>query len=75
MMPLGRVFAWVLVAAGLAGAVASAWALVDPSVMPAPTGGFAVHAPSPRWRATFGLLLSLTLALVAGSWLPPRPPR
>lgn len=53
----------LMVVGGLAGAAVSLWALVDPSIMPAPTSLGAFEAPSPRWRAAFCLVFSLALVL------------
>lgn len=45
--------------AGAAGALASLWALIDPSIM-TPTDSL-IPPPSLRWRAAFGLVFSLAL--------------
>ncbi len=63
MKTLHRIIGMLMVAGGIAGALASAWALVDPSIMPAPTSLGAFEAPSPRWRAAFGLVFSIALLL------------
>ncbi len=62
MKTLQRIIGVLMVVGGLAGVVASAWALVDPSIMPASaSGGF--DPPSPRWRAAFGLVFSIAMLL------------
>lgn len=63
MKTLHRIIGLLMVVGGLAGVVASGWALLDPSIMPAPTPLGAFEAPSPRWRAAFGLVFSLALML------------
>lgn len=63
MKTLHRIIGVLMVVGGLAGAAASLWALVDPSIMAAPTSLGAFEAPSPRWRAAFGLVFSLALLL------------
>lgn len=45
--------------AGATGALASLWALIDPSIM-TPTDSL-MPPPDPRWRAAFGLVFSLAL--------------
>ncbi|NLA68690.1 MAG: hypothetical protein GX856_10710 [Gammaproteobacteria bacterium] len=65
MKILHRSIAALMVAGGLAGAIACAWALVDPSIM-APFAQGPLDPPSPRWRAAFGLLASIA-ALLFGS--------
>lgn len=62
MKTLQRIIGVLMVVGGLAGAVASAWALVDPSIMPASASG-AFDPPSPRWRAAFGLVFSIAMLL------------
>ncbi|MBJ6985001.1 hypothetical protein [Luteimonas sp. MC1750] len=63
MNALRRIVGVLMVLGGIAGVVACAWALVDPSIMPAPTPLGAFDAPSPRWRAALGLVVSLGVAL------------
>lgn len=60
MSGLLRVLRGLMIVAGAAGVIASAWALVDPSIM-ADAVPTMLAAPSPRWRAMFGLLFSLLL--------------
>ena len=62
MKTLHRIIGVLMVAGSLAGAVACIWALVDPSIM-SPTSLGAFEAPSPRWRAAFGLVSSIALLL------------
>lgn len=47
--------------AGSLGVLVCAWALVDPSILPAMIDGGAFAPPSPRWRAALGLVFSLAL--------------
>jgi hypothetical protein len=62
MKTLHRLIGMLLVVGGIAGAIACTWALVDPAIMaPTPLGAF--EAPSPRWRAAAGLVLSIALLL------------
>jgi len=61
MKTLLRIIRALMVAGGIAGALASAWALVDPSILPATAVG-TLDGP-PRARALFGLLASLALVL------------
>lgn len=58
-----RIIGMLMVVGGGIGALVSAWALVDPSIMPAPTAPGAFEPPSPRWRAAFGLVFSIGLLL------------
>ena len=53
----------LMVVGGACGALACIWVLVDPSVVTGSGGLFSSHAPSPRWRAGFGLVLSIALVL------------
>ena len=62
MKTLHRIIGVLMVVGGFAGVLACAWALVDPSIM-SPTSLGVFDAPSPRWRAAFGLVLSLALLL------------
>ena len=62
MKTLHRIIGVLMVAGGLAGAVACIWALVEPSIM-SPTSLGAFEAPSPRSRAAFGLVFSISLLL------------
>ena len=77
MKTLHRVIRVLMVAGGLAGLVASGWALLDPSIMPAAASPGPFDAPSPRWRAAFGLVFSLALVLFGSGRLRHRelPPR
>ena len=62
MKTLHRIIGVLMLVGGFAGALASLWALIDPSIMsPTPPGAF--DPPSPRWRAAFGLVLSIALLL------------
>jgi hypothetical protein len=62
MKTLLRIIGVLMVVGGLAGAMACTWALIDPSIMsPMPPGAF--DAPSPRWRAAFGLVFSIAMLL------------
>lgn len=62
MKTLHRIIGVLMVVGGIAGTVACAWALVDPSIMQAsPSGAF--DPPSPRWRAAFGLVFSIAILL------------
>lgn len=63
MKTLLRIIGVLMVLGGCAGVLASAWALVDPSIMPTPTALGAFEPPSPRWRAAFGLVFSIGLVL------------
>ena len=63
MKMLYRLIGVLMVVAGCLGALACAWALVDPSIITGAGGLWSSHAPSPRWRATFGLLFSIALVL------------
>lgn len=63
MKTLARLAGLLMVLGGGAGVLASAWALVDPSIMAVPAGAGAFDAPSPRWRAAFGLVFSIGLVL------------
>ncbi|HEY4529094.1 MAG TPA: hypothetical protein VIG97_02010 [Luteimonas sp.] len=80
MKTLLRIIGMLMVVGGGIGVLASAWALVDPSIMPAPTALGAFEPPSPRWRAAFGLVFSIGLVLFGSGRLrhrelpgPPRP--
>lgn len=63
MKALYRIVGVLMVIAGCIGAIACAWALIDPSILPQPTSLGAFEAPSPRWRAGFGLVFSIALIL------------
>ncbi|MGO1719001.1 MAG: hypothetical protein ACTHZI_02250 [Luteimonas sp.] len=63
MKALLRVIGVLMVLAGAFGAVVCTWALVDPSIVTGAGGLWASHAPSPRWRAAFGLVFSIALVL------------
>ncbi len=63
MKALHRLIGVLMVVGGCAGVVACAWALVDPSIMAAPTPLGAFEPPSPRWRAALGLVVSIGLVL------------
>ncbi|MFZ7096726.1 hypothetical protein ACOPJQ_02350 [Luteimonas dalianensis] len=63
MRTLYRLIGVLMVAAGCLGAVACTWALIDPSIITGAGGSWAAHAPSPRWRAAFGLVFSIALVL------------
>lgn len=58
MTTLMRLLRALLLLGGLAGTVACLWALVNPSIM-ADASTHMIQAPSPRWRAVFGLVFSL----------------
>ena len=58
-----RIIGMLMVVGGGIGALVSGWALLDPSVMPAPTALGAFEPPSPRWRAALGLVVSTGLVL------------
>jgi hypothetical protein len=60
MLTLARIIRLLALLGGIVGVIASVWALVDPSIMAATDVG-AFAAPSPRWRAAFGLVFSLAL--------------
>lgn len=60
MATVMKLLRWALVLAGLAGVIACIWALIDPSIMANATPRM-VEAPSPRWRAAFGLVFSLAI--------------
>lgn len=59
-MMLMNILRWLMVLAGAVGALASVWALIDPSIM-ASTSNMLVPPPSPRWRALMALLFSLAI--------------
>ncbi|NLG58680.1 MAG: hypothetical protein GX538_00755 [Gammaproteobacteria bacterium] len=63
MKTLYRLIGVLMVVAGCLGAIACTWALLDPSIITGQGGLWSSHAPSPRWRAAFGLLLSIALVL------------
>ena len=63
MKTLYRIVGLLMVIAGCVGAIACTWALVDPSIVTGSGGLWASHAPSPRWRAGFGLVFSIALVL------------
>ena len=63
MRALYRFIGVLMVVAGGLGAIACAWALVDPSIITGEGGLWSSHAPSPRWRAAFGLVFSIALVL------------
>lgn len=62
MKTLHRIIGVLMVVGGFAGAMACIWALIDPSIM-SPTSLGTFDAPSPRWRAAFGLVFSIALLL------------
>lgn len=66
MKRVSRLVRWACLAGGLAGLVASVWALIDPSAFPSLGGGGLLAPPSPRWRAALGFVFSL-LVLGYGS--------
>lgn len=59
----------LMVVAGALGAIICAWALVDPSIITGAGGLWSAHAPSPRWRAAFGLVFSIALVLFGSGLL------
>ena len=63
MSAMRRLIGLLMVVGGAIGALVCAWALVDPSIMSEATSLGAFEAPSPRWRAAFGLVLSIALLL------------
>jgi len=63
MNALLRIVRMLMVAGGAVGLVASAWALLDPSILATAAVASPFDAPSPRWRAAFGLVFSLALLL------------
>ncbi|MGY0560433.1 MULTISPECIES: hypothetical protein [unclassified Luteimonas] len=63
MKTLNRIIRLLMLIGGTCGAVACLWALVDPSIITGSGGLVASHAPSPRWRAAFGLVFSIGLVL------------
>lgn len=63
MRGLLRIVGLLMVLAGAAGALVCTWALIDPGFFPQPTSLGPFEAPSPRWRAAFGLVLSIALLL------------
>lgn len=68
MKALHRLIGALMLLGGLGGAVVCAWALVDPSILPAADVG-AFAPPSPRWRAALGLVVSIALLLVGSGRL------
>lgn len=54
----------LLLPAGIAGMLVSAWAFLDPSAFPAlgEAHGMLGRPPSPRWRAAFAFMVSLAVA-------------
>lgn len=60
---VNKVIRLLMVAGGTCGALACIWALVDPSIITGSGGLLAQHAPSPRWRAAFGLVFSIGMVL------------
>ena len=69
MKTLNRIIRMLMVAGGCVGLLVSAWALLDPSILPTPAAGNLFEAPSPRWRAAFGLVFSLALLLFGSGTL------
>ncbi len=61
MLSLLRGVRLLCLVAGAAGTLVCAWALVDPSILPALVETHAFAPPSPRWRAALGLVFSLAL--------------
>ncbi len=61
MLSLHKLIRYLCVAAGAVGTLLCIWALLDPSILPQVVDNSLTAPPSPRWRAAFGLLVSLAL--------------
>lgn len=61
MRSLLKVVRVLCVLAGALGVLVCAWALLDPSILPAVVDAGAFSPPSPRWRGAFGLVFSLAI--------------
>ena len=60
---VNRIIRLLMVVGGSCGVLACLWALVDPSITTGSGGMLSAHAPSPRWRAAFGLVFSIGMIL------------